>query len=106
MLSAVAKKTEKHCADAATCQEESRTSEPSKQPRKKSSLICAAECFPSLHKFMGVESVWRIEMGLECCQRLPRKLINTVLMQHHVKRRAALEIIVADSRERKFSALA
>jgi hypothetical protein len=37
---------------------------------------------------------------------LPRKLRNTVLMQHHAKRRAASQIVVADSRGGSFSAFA
>jgi hypothetical protein len=36
--------------------------------------------FLALHKLMGVESVRKIETGLECVQWLPRKLRNTVLL--------------------------
>jgi hypothetical protein len=46
----------------------------------------------------GVALVWQIETGLKCGRWLPRKLRNTVLMQHHDKRRAASEIVVADLR--------
>jgi hypothetical protein len=40
-----------------------------------SSPIRAAERFMSLHKFESVESVQKIETGLECGQWLLRKLI-------------------------------
>jgi hypothetical protein len=45
------------------------------------SPICAAEGFLPLHKFMGVELVWKIEMGLKRGQWLSRKWRNTVHMQ-------------------------
>jgi hypothetical protein len=49
------------------------------EPPQKSSLpIRAAECFWPLYTFMDVASVRKIEMGLECCQWLLRKLKNTV----------------------------
>ena len=54
-------------------------------PRKSSSPIRCAEYFRPLHKFKGVELVWKIETGLERGQRLPRKLRNTVLM-HSMRR--------------------
>jgi hypothetical protein len=54
----------------------------------------------------GVELVRKIETGLRCGRWLQRKLRNTVLMQYHDKRRAASEIVVADSRGRTFSAFA
>ena len=49
-------------------------------PRKSSSPIRASECFRPLHKLIGVESVRKIETGLERGQWLSRKLRNTVLM--------------------------
>ena len=54
-------------------------------PRKSSSPIRGAEYFRPLHKFKGVESVRKIETGLERGQRLWRKLRNTVLM-HSMRR--------------------
>ena len=47
-------------------------------PRKSRSRIHAAEGFLPLQAIKGVESVWKIETGLECDQRLPRKLRITV----------------------------
>jgi hypothetical protein len=58
----------------------------------------------------GVALIWKIKTGLECCgcqlARLPKETNNTVLMQYHDKRRAALEIVIADSSSRIFSAFA
>jgi hypothetical protein len=54
----------------------------------------------------GVALVRKNETGLKCSRWLPRKLKNTVLMQHHDKRRAASEIVVADSRGGTFLAFA
>ena len=47
-------------------------------PRKSKSRIHAAEGFRPLQAIKGVESVRKIETGLECDQRLPRKLRITV----------------------------
>ena len=47
-------------------------------PRKSRSRIHAAEGFLPLQAIKGVESVWKIETGLECDRRLPRKLRITV----------------------------
>jgi hypothetical protein len=51
-------------------------------PRKSSSLIRAAKRFRPLNKHIGVDSVRKIETGLECDQRLLRKLKNTVTGAH------------------------
>ena len=48
-------------------------------PRKSRSWIHAAEGFRPLQAIKGPESVRKIETGLECDQRLPRKLRITVL---------------------------
>jgi hypothetical protein len=48
-----------------------------------------------LHKLRQVESVRKIETGLERGQRLPRKLRNPVLLLEREKRRAASKIVVA-----------
>jgi hypothetical protein len=53
--------------------------------------IRAAEHFRPLSVIKGVPSVLKIEMGLKCGRCLPRKLRNTVLMQHHDNSRASLE---------------
>jgi hypothetical protein len=48
-----------------------------------------------------VELVLKLETGLQkgiSGHGLPRKRRKTMLMQHHVRRRAALEIVVANSR--------
>ena len=74
MRSVDAEKIEKYCS----CSRMTR-GEP---PRKSSSPIRAAERFRPLHKLMGVESVRKIETGLECDQRLLRKLKNTVTGAH------------------------
>jgi hypothetical protein len=67
MLSAVAEITQKYCAHT----ESVRRGDPSlKQP----SLIRAADFFRPFHVIMGVELVRKHEMGLECDQRLSRKL--------------------------------
>jgi hypothetical protein len=66
----------------------------------------AAKHFRPLQVIKGVELVWKIETGFRCCPWLQRKLRNTVLMQHHDKRRAASEIVVAYSRGRTFLAFA
>jgi len=47
-------------------------------PRKSRSRIHAAEGFLPLQAIKGVDSVWKIETGLECDRRLPRKLRITV----------------------------
>jgi hypothetical protein len=47
-------------------------------PWKSRSQIHAAEGFLPLQAIKGVESVWKIETGLECDQLLPRKLRITV----------------------------
>ena len=47
-------------------------------PRKSKSRIHAAEGFRPLRAIKGVESVRKIETGLKCDQRLPRKLRITV----------------------------
>ena len=52
----------------------------------------------------GVNSVRKIETGLECGHWLLRKLRNTVFMKQDYKRRPASEIVVADSRGGIFSA--
>jgi hypothetical protein len=62
------------------------------------SPIRAAKRFLPLQVITGIALVLKIKTGLECGRWLPTKLRNTVLMQHHDKRRAALEIIVACSR--------
>jgi hypothetical protein len=51
-------------------------------PRKSSSPIRAAEYFLPAHQFKGVKSVRKIETGLECDQRLLRKLKNAVTGAH------------------------
>ena len=51
-------------------------------PRKSSSPIRGAEYFRPLHKFKGVDSAQKVETGLECDQRLLRKLKNTVTGAH------------------------
>jgi len=48
-------------------------------PRKSKSRIHAADGFLPLQAIKGVESVRKIETGLECDQRLPRKLRITVI---------------------------
>ena len=68
------------------------------------SSIRTAECFWPLSVLNGVDSVRKIETGLECGQWLLRKLRNTVFMQQDYKRRPASEIVVADSRGGIFSA--
>ncbi len=55
-----------------------------------------AKWFLPLSAFKYVESVLKIETGLECSQWLPKTQRNTVLMQHHDKRRAASEIVIDD----------
>jgi hypothetical protein len=62
--------------------------------------------FGLLSVIKGAPSVQKIETVLERGWWLSRKLRNTVLMQRQDKRRAALEIVVADSRGGAFSALA
>ena len=78
--SAVTEKTAKHNAHAGAA--EKGRSDP---PRKSQSPICAAEYFRPLHKLIGVESVRKIETGLERGRWLSRKLRNTVLM-HSMRR--------------------
>ena len=51
-------------------------------PRKSSTPIRAAEYFRPVHKLIGVKSVQKIETGLECDQRLLRKLKITVTGAH------------------------
>jgi hypothetical protein len=73
------------------------------EPPQKSSLPTrAAECFRPLHTFMGVASVWKIEMGLECCQWLLRKLKNTVtgaklLLTHSVSLFSRQQLTLCES---------
>ena len=50
--------------------------------RRSSTPIRAAEYFRPVHKLIGVKSVQKIETGLECDQRLLRKLKNTVTGAH------------------------
>jgi hypothetical protein len=70
------------------------------------SPIRAAERFWPLLVINSVALVWKNETELECGRWLPRKVRKTVLMQHHDKRRAASEIVVADSRGGTISAFA
>jgi hypothetical protein len=58
--------------------------------------IQMAKWFLPLSAFEYVESVLKIETGFECSQWLPKTQRNTVLMQHHDKRRAASEIVIDD----------
>jgi hypothetical protein len=56
----------------------------------------AAECFLPLPVIKDVESVRKHETGLECDQRLPRKLRITVLTQQREERRPASKVAVSD----------
>ena len=73
---------------------------------KSPSSIRAAECFRPLSVLNFVESVRKIETGLERGQWLSRKMRNTVLMQQNDLLTPASEIVVADSRGGIFSAFA
>jgi hypothetical protein len=67
MRSVIAEKTEKHCAHAVAWGEETYLN-------NCRLWFGRAECSQPLQVFMGVDSVWMHETGLECNQRLPRKL--------------------------------
>jgi hypothetical protein len=64
----------------------------------------AAECFRPLPVIKDVESVRKHETGLECDQRLPRKLRITVLTQQRKERRPASKVAVSDSRRGRYPA--
>jgi hypothetical protein len=64
----------------------------------------AAKYFRALPVIKGVELVRKIETGLECGQRLPRKLRITVLTQQREDRRPASKVAVSDSRRGMFPA--
>jgi hypothetical protein len=55
--------------------------------------------------FMGVESVWKHEMGLECDQRLSRKL-RIKVAAHGRGESWRFKIAVSDARDGIFSAFA
>ena len=71
---------------------------------KSPSPMRAAECFRPLPVIKDVESVRKHETGLECDQRLPRKLRITVLTQQREERRPASKVAVSDSRRGRYPA--